>query len=254
MKPIKQGIVWGILCRGDITPERAIVEAKRIGIQAFDFAPEEEWGRIKDAGLELSLIVGHASLRDGMNKPENHDRIADELLANIDKAAQWGIHNLCCFSGDRYFGLSEIAGTEICAECMKRVAPAAEAQGVMLTMELLNSRVSHPGYQCDHTEWGVHMCKLVDSPNVKLLYDIFHMQIMEGDLIRTIQNNIGYFAHMHTAGNPGRNDLDDQQEIYYPAIARAVAALDYDGFVTHEFGPKGDNLAAIEQAYAAWSV
>ena len=137
---------------------------------------------------------------------------------------------------------------------MSRIAPYAEEKGVTLTMELLNSRVSHPGYQCDHTEWGVHMCKLVGSPRVKLLYDIFHMQIMEGDLIRTIQNNIQYIAHFHTAGNPGRNDLDDQQEIYYPAIARAVAALDYDGFVTHEFGPKGDNVAAVEQAFAAWTV
>jgi len=254
VKPIKQGICWGILCRGDITPEQAVAHAKRIGLSAFDFAPEEEWPRIKDAGLELSLVSGHASLRDGMNKPENHDRIVDELSANLDKAAQFGIHNLCCFSGDRYFNLSEIAGTEICAECMSRVAPLAEDKGVTLTMELLNSRVSHPGYQCDRTEWGVHMCKLVASPRVKLLYDIFHMQIMEGDLIRTIQNNIATFAHFHTAGNPGRNDLDDQQEIYYPAIARAVAELDYDGFVTHEFSPKGDNVAAIEQAVAAWTV
>ncbi|MEI6502569.1 MAG: TIM barrel protein [Armatimonadota bacterium] len=254
MKPIKQGICWGIICRGDITPERAIVEAKRIGIQAFDFAPAEEWQRIKDAGLELSLVVGHASLRDGLNKRENHDRIFDELMANIDNAAKFGIHNLCCLSGDRYFNLSELAGVEICAEILARVAPFAEEKGVMLTTELLNSRVDHPGYQCDSTEWGVHLCKLVDSPNVKLLYDIYHMQIMEGDLIRTIRNNIGYIAHFHTAGNPGRNDLDDQQEIYYPAIARAIAALDYDGFVTHEFGPKGDNLAAIQQAYEAWNV
>lgn len=254
MKPIKQGIVWSILCQGDITPEKALQEAKRIGLKAFDFAPEEEWQRIRDAGFELSLVVGHQSLRDGMNKPENHDRIADELMGNIDKAAKFGIHNLCCFSGDRYFNLSEIAGTEICAECMKRVAPYAEEKAVTLTMELLNSRVDHPGYQCDRTEWAVHMCKLVDSPRVKLLYDIYHMQIMEGDLIRTIQNNIDYFAHFHTAGNPGRKNLDDQQEIYYPAIARAVAALDYDGFVTHEFGPKGNNVAAIEQAFAAWNV
>jgi hydroxypyruvate isomerase len=252
VKPIKQGICWGILCSGDVTPEKAVVLAKEIGIQAFDFAPEEEWQRIKDAGLELSLIVGHQSLRDGMNKPENHDRIVDELSANIEKAAQWGIHNLCCFSGDRYFNLSEIGGTEFCAECMKRVAPLAEEKGVNLTMELLNSRVDHPGYQCDRTEWGVHMCKLVASPRVRLLYDIYHMQIMEGDIIRTIQNNVQWIAHFHTAGNPGRKNLDDQQELYYPAISRALQALDYNGFVTHEFGPKGNNVDAVRQAVEAW--
>jgi len=254
VKPIKQGICWGIVCRGDITPERAVAEAKKIGYQAFDFAPEDQWQRIKDAGMELSLISGHQSLRDGMNKPENFDRIHDELMANIEKGAKFGVHNLCCLSGDRYFGLSEIQGIENCAAVLKSVASFAEEKGIVLTTELLNSRVSHPGYQCDHTEWAVHMCKMVDSPSVKVLYDIFHMQIMEGDLIRTIQDNIDFIAHFHTAGNPGRNDLDDQQEIYYPAIARAVAALDYDGFVTHEFGPKGDNLAAIKQAYDAWNV
>ncbi len=254
MKPIKQGIVWGILCQRDITPDKAVKLAKEIGLQAFDFAPEEEWGRIKDAGLELSLVIGHQSLTDGMNKRENHSRIIDELSANIEKAAQWGIHNLCCFSGNRYFGISDLVGTEICAECMSQVAPLAEEKGVTLVMELLNSRVSHPGYQCDHTEWGVHMCKLVNSPRVRLLYDIFHMQIMEGDLIRTIQDNIQWIAHFHTAGNPGRQNLDDQQEIYYPAIARAVAELDYEGFVVHEFSPKGDNVEAIRQAVAAWTV
>lgn len=254
MGAIKQGIVWGIVCRGDVTPEQAIAECQKTGYAAFDFAPEEHWGRIKDAGMELSLIVGHQSLRDGMNKPENHERIYDELMANIEKAAQSGVHNLCCFSGDRYFNLSEIRGTEICAEIMSRVAPFAEENDVTLTMELLNSRVSHPGYQCDRTEWGVHMCKLVCSPRVKLLYDIFHMQIMEGDLIRTIQNNIDYISHFHTAGNPGRNDLDEHQEIYYPAIARAVAELDYQGFVTHEFSPKGDNLEAMRAAYRVWDV
>lgn len=254
MKPIKQGICWGIICRDGRSAQETIDAAKEIGFVAFDFAPEEEWQRVRDSGMELSLVVGHASLRDGLNKPENHDRIYDELMGNIEKAATFGIHNLCCLSGDRYFNLSEIQGMENCAAILGRVAPFAEEKGVMLTTELLNSRVNHPGYQCDNTEWAVHMCKLVDSPNVKLLYDIYHMQIMEGDLIRTIQNNIDYLKHFHTAGNPGRNDLDDQQEIYYPAIARAVAALDYDGFVTHEFGPKGECLAACRQAFEAWNV
>jgi hydroxypyruvate isomerase len=254
MKPIKQAICWGVICQGSVTPEQAVQEAKAIGFQAFDFAPEEHWAMIREAGLELSLIGGHQSLRDGMNKRENHDRIYRELKANIEKAAQWGIHNLCCFSGDRYFGVSDLVGAELCAEVMAKAAPVAQTHGVTLVMELLNSRVDHLGYMCDRTEWAVHMCKLVNSPRVKLLYDIYHMQIMEGDLIRTIRDNLQWFAHFHTAGNPGRRDMDETQEIYYPAVARAVAELEYGGFVAHEFGPKGDPIAAAKAAYAAWLV
>lgn len=254
MKAIKQAICWGVICQQGVTPEQAIAEAKRIGYKAFDFAPEEQWSAIREAGLELSLVVGHQSLRDGMNKRENHERIYRELKTNIQKAAEWGVHNLCCFSGDRYFDISDLVGAEICAEVMAKAAPVAESYGVNLVMELLNSKVDHKGYMCDHTEWGVHMCKMVNSPRVKLLYDIYHMQIQEGDLIRTIRDNIEWIAHFHTAGNPGRRDMDATQEIYYPAIARAVAELDYDGFVAHEFGPKGEPIAAAEAAYKTWLV
>ncbi len=254
MEPIKQGICWGVICQQGVTPEQAISEAKRIGYKAFDFAPEDQWPAIRDAGLELSLVVGHQSLTDGMNKRENHDRIYHELKANIEKAAEWGIRNLCCFSGNRYFGISDLVGAELCAEVMAKAGPVAESYGVNLVMELLNSKVDHPGYMCDHTEWGAHMCKLVNSPRVKLLYDIYHMQIQEGDLIRTIRDNIEWIAHFHTAGNPGRRDMDETQEIYYPAIARALADLGYEGFVSHEFGPKGEPIAAAEGAYKAWLV
>ncbi|MFQ6097700.1 MAG: hydroxypyruvate isomerase family protein [Armatimonadota bacterium] len=171
----------------------------------------------------------------------------------ISITAANNIPSLICFSGNRE-GLDDLQGLRNCAACLKRVAGYAEDKGVTLCTELLNSKVNHPDYQCDHTAWGVVLCELVGSPNVKLLYDIYHMQIMEGDIIRTIQNNIEHIGHFHTAGNPGRHDMDDEQELYYPAIARAIANLDYDGFVGHEFSPKGDKMQAMKAAYEVWNV
>ena len=254
MKPIKQAVCWGCFYRDTMKPEEYVKVVKDTGFQAIDFAPEEHYPLIKDAGLEISLAIGHGTLRDGMNKRENHDRIEEELLKSLETAEKFGIRNLCCFSGDRHFAIDDLVGTEICAEIMARVAPVAEAKGVNLTMELLSSRDSHPGYMCDRTGWGVHMCKMSRSPRVKLLYDIFHMQSMEGDHIRTIRANISWISHFHTAGHPGRRDLDDQQEIYYPAIARAVAELDFDGFVAHEYSPKGDPIGSMKAAYRTWLV
>ena len=135
------------------------------------------------------------------------------------------------------------------ADGLAPVTEAAEAAGVSLNIELLNSKVDHPGYQCDHTAWGVAVCRRVGSPRVKLLYDIYHMQIMEGDLCRTITENIDFIGHFHTAGNPGRRDMDETQEIYYPAVVRAIRETGYDGYVAHEFSPKGDKLEALERAF-----
>ena len=163
-------------------------------------------------------------------------------------AEQWKIPNLICFSGSRE-AIDDTEGADITAEGLRRVAPAAEAAGVNLVIELLNSKVDHPDYQCDHTAWGIQVCQMVDSPRVKLLYDIYHMQIMEGDIIRTIRAHHQYFAHYHTAGNPGRNDMDDTQELYYPPIIRAIQETGYDGYVGHEFIPKGDPIAALRAAY-----
>ena len=254
MKPIKQSGCWGCFCRGDVTPQQVIAEAGRIGYKSLEMGPQEHFGAIKEAGLDIAIFVGHKSLGDGMNKRENHARIEDELLASMEVAVQYGVPSLLCLSGNRYDGVSDLQGAEICAEILARAAKPAEEKGITLCMELLNSRVNHPGYMCDSTQWGVHVCKMVASPSVKLLYDIYHMQIMEGDLIRTIRDNIQWIGHFHTAGNPGRNDMDDSQEIYYPAIARAISELDYDGYVGHEFGPKGEPLAAMQAAYDVWNV
>jgi hydroxypyruvate isomerase len=194
---------------------------------------------------------GHGALT--LNQCENHDRIEAEINANLEKAVKWDIPALIVFSGNRN-GLPDAAGIEHTAEGLKRVAKAAEDAGVTLVLELLNSKVNHPDYQCDHTTWGVDVCKLVDSPCVKLLYDIYHMQIMEGDVISSIRDNIQHIGHCHTAGVPGRNELDENQELYYPAIMRAIAATDYDGYVGQEYTPKGDPLVGLQQAYDVCNV
>ena len=164
-----------------------------------------------------------------------------------------GIPALICFSGNRNAGQSDEDGLEATVAGLKRAAPYAERRGVNLNLELLNSRVDHPGYQADHTAWGAEVCRRVGSPRVRLLYDIYHMQIMEGDVIRTIGDNIRWIGHFHTAGNPGRKDLDDSQELQYAAICAAIAETGYDLFLAHEFTPKGDPIEALRRAFEVCS-
>jgi hydroxypyruvate isomerase len=248
MGRIKQSVSWWCFAPSRLEPRQFVRAAAEIGYVAIDLAKEEHWQLIKDHGLAIASIGGHASIASGLNRRDQHDRIEQEILASIAHAERWGVPNLVCFSGNRA-GLDDAEGAEICAEGLRRVAPAAEAAGVNLVIELLNSKVDHPDYQCDHTAWGVSVCQMVDSPRVKLLYDIYHMQIMEGDIIRTIRDFHPYFAHYHTAGNPGRNDMDDTQELNYPPIMRAIAETGYDGYVGHEFIPKGDPVAALRAAF-----
>ncbi len=252
MAAIKQSLAWWALAN-KVGAETLIKESKRIGYAGVEMAPEDLWPQITDGGLQIITMGGHKSLGDGLNRRENHDRIESELNANLELAVKWHIPALIVFSGNRN-GLPDAAGIEHTAEGLSRVAKAAEQAGVTLVLELLNSKVNHPDYQCDHTAWGVDVCKLVNSPRVKVLYDIYHMQIMEGDVIRTLRDNIEYIGHFHTAGNPGRNELDENQELYYPAICRAIAATAYDGYVGQEFTPKGEPVAALEQAYEACDV
>lgn len=233
-------------------------EARAIGYRAAEF-----WDRFslrdpdyeqvieaaKRAGLAVASMIGHASLPDGLNKPENHDRIESELRDSIDVAVRHGIPGLICFSGNRNPDQSDLEGLVETARGLRRISGYAEEKGINLNVELLNSRVNHPGYQCDSTTWGVAMCEMVDSPRVKLLYDIYHMQIMEGDVVRTIQRNVRFIGHFHTAGNPDRQDLDDDQELNYRFICKAIAATGYQGYVGHEFKPKGDPLKALQDAF-----
>ena len=248
MARIKQSATGWSFIQGDLTPEDFIRGAAEVGLLAVELVDEQYWPLVKDLGLNIATFIGHSSLTDGLNKRENHDRIEDELLANIELAAENDIPGLITFSGNRYEGLSDEEGIDVIAEGLSRVTKAAEENGVNLCLELLNSKVNHPDYQCDSTAWGVEVCKRVNSPRAKLLYDIYHMQIMEGDIIRTLQDNIEYIGHFHTAGNPGRHDLDEEQEINYPPIMQAIAETGYDLYVGHEFIPKGDPIEGLRAA------
>ena len=254
---IKQSLCYPIFKPKDMSLDDLFKIGAEIGYAAVEFwnrENEEDYEEVietaKKHGLAVASMSGHHSLPDGLNKRSNHDRIEAELRESIDIAAQHGIPGLICFSGNRQPFQTELEAIEAVADGFKRIAPYAEEKGVNLNMELLNSKVNHPGYQCDHTAWGVAVCERVNSPRVKLLYDIYHMQIMEGDIIRTIRDNIQWIGHFHTAGNPGRNDMDDTQELNYAGICRAIAATGYDLYVGHEFRPKGDLIEAMRQTFA----
>ena len=229
-------------------PLSGFQEVFDLGVTGIEMPSPQEYEPLRDMGFTIVSIAGHKSLGDGLNKRENHVRIRDEIAASLETARKYEIPNLIVFSGNRD-GKSEQEGAANTIEGLNLVKQMAEDAGVTLIMELLNSKVDHPGYQCDHTSWGVQVVSAVNSPRIKLLYDIYHMQIMEGDLIRNIRDHIEHIGHFHTAGNPGRNDLDDQQEIYYPAVARAIHNAGYRDWVGHEFTPKGATLPALQQAY-----
>jgi len=247
MVAIKQSVsAW---CFERTTSPRDLARTlAEIGYAGVDLVDQEHWPLFKEHGLAIAAVNGHRSIEEGLNRRENHDRIEQEISANLDLAVRWGIANLIVFSGNRR-GLDDDAGAEITAEGLRRVAGAAEDAGVTLVLELLNSKVDHPDYQADHTAWGVRVCDMVGSSRVKLLYDIYHMQIMEGDIIRTIRDNASYIGHYHTAGNPGRHEIGAAQELYYPAIMRAILATGYSGYVGQEFVPAGDPTAALREAF-----
>jgi hydroxypyruvate isomerase len=245
---MKQSFSWWCF-EGKIELQELLVKARQMGLDGIELIDPEHWPTVRKHGLEIASHRGHDSIESGLNDHTNHDRIERELTQSIRIAERFCCPNVIAFSGPRRAGLSEATGAQITAEGLSRLAPIAESAGVNLVLELLNSKVDHPAYQADHTEWGVKVCQMVNSPRVRLLYDIYHMQIMEGDVIRTLQVHHPWFCHYHTAGNPGRNELDDAQELYYPAIFRAIKATEYSGFIGHEFVPKGDPIKALEAAY-----
>lgn len=245
---MKQSFTYWSFANKGLSVDELLKAAADIGYDAVELLDEPDFPLSKKYGLAMSAHRGHLGLTKGMNRREHHAEIMQELEDNIKIAEAWNVPTLICFSGNRD-GLSNDEGAEVSAEILRKAAPLAEGAGVTLVLELLNSKVDHPDYQCDHTLWGVKVIEMVNSPNVKLLYDIYHMQIMEGDLIRTIQNNHQHFGHYHTAGNPGRNELSETQEIYYPPVFRAIRDTGYTGYVAHELIPTGDVKAALKQAF-----
>ena len=259
MGRINQSYCLPLYLKGGIGLDDLVRRTREMGFAAVEIwqrekAPFEELVEVAGRhGLRIASMVGHIGLTVGLNSRAEHSRIQDELHESIDLAAEHNIPGLICFSGNRE-GRDDEESIEVCAEGLRPVAPHAEEKGINLNIELLNSEVNHPDYQCDHTAWGVRVCQAVGSPRAKLLYDIYHMQIMEGDLIRTVTENIQYIGHFHTAGNPRRGPLDETQEIYYPAVMRAIADAGYDLYVGHEFGYQGDPLEALAAAYDVCNV
>jgi len=248
MSRIRQSVAWWGFVPDKLPPEQFVRAVADAGYAGIDLVPQEYWPLVTSYGLAIASSDGHASITLGLNRSDQHARIEHETRQRLVLAQEWGIPNLICFSGNRE-GIDDATGIEITAAGLRRVAPAAAAAGVTLVLELLNSKVDHPDYQADHTRWGVQVCQQVASPRVKLLYDVYHMQIMEGDIIRTLQATHPLIGHYHDAGNPGRHEPDETQEIQYPAVWRAIAATGYDGYIAHEFIPRGDALEALRTTY-----
>lgn len=211
------------------------------GIYNIDLIKERNWERIKNQGMNLTMgYIEEISFKDGFNQLRNHEKLISLYTKNIPILASFGFNNLLCFSGNRE-GLSDEQGLENAAQALKKIMPLAEKHKVTLSMELLNSKINHPDYHSDHTAWGVELCQRVASPNFKLLFDIYHMQIMEGNLINTIEKYHPYISHFHVAGVPGRHEIDEKQEINYSAVMEAIVKTGYNGTVSQEFIPSTQN-------------
>jgi len=236
-------------CFGDIPLEDFLKKLNEFGIKAIDLIGPKDWALLKKYNILCSMCNGaEISLTEGWNDPQYHETLIDNYLTIIPKVAAAGYTNLICFSGNRN-GIDDKTGLENCVSGLQKILPTAEKHGVVIQMELFN-QIDHPDYMCDSSEWGIALCKALDSDNFKLLYDIYHMQIQEGDIIRTIQNNHRYFGHYHTAGVPGRHEIDESQELYYPAIMRAILETGYSGYVAQEFIPtKAIKLEALKESF-----
>ncbi|MDQ0105411.1 hydroxypyruvate isomerase [Chitinophaga terrae (ex Kim and Jung 2007)] len=238
----------------DMPLEELCVAAKQIGIPSIDLVSPHDFKILKKYNMHCAMVSSNNKdfgITNGFNNVANHDKMVDYFKELIDATAAAGFTNLICFSGNRN-GMDDMQGLKNCARGIHRVIGYAEKKKVNLVMELLNSRVNHPDYQCDHTAWGVELCKHIASDNFKLLYDIYHMQIMDGDIIHHIRDYHQYFAHYHTGGVPGRHEIDNSQELNYPAIMKAIYETGYKGYVAQEFVPsskdKKGQLASLQQA------
>jgi hydroxypyruvate isomerase len=236
-------------CFDSLSVDQLCVEAKKIGIKAIDLVGPKDWPILKKHGIYSSMCNGaEINLVDGWNNPKNHATLIKNYSEMIPLVSKAGYKNLICFSGNKN-GMDDETGIRNCVEGLQKVLPLAEKNNVVLVMELLNSKIDHKDYQCDRTSWGVALAKELNSENFKLLYDIYHMQIDEGDVIRTIRENHKYIAHYHTAGVPGRHEIDESQELYYPAIIKAIKDTGFKGYLAQEFIPaQPDKLASLRKA------
>ena len=244
-------------CYRNIDLDTLCREGKKFGLQSVELLNPDQFATIRKHDMDCAMVsypsgktpqgVKVGGIPKAFNRLEHHDTLFAIYEERIKQTAKAGLNNLICFSGNRD-GMDDEEGLKNCAIGLKRLMPLAEKHKVTITMELLNSRVNHKDYMCDHTEWGVDLCKAIGSDRFKLLYDIYHMQIMEGDCIRRIGQFHEYISHYHTGGVPGRAEIDDSQELYYPAIIRAIVKTGYKGYVGQEFIPKRkDKLASLKQ-------
>jgi hydroxypyruvate isomerase len=251
-KVVKKGRIKQSICRGCLgklklsRDEEAAVAAK-MGLLGLDLVGRGDWDAVKKHGLVATMVPGAGSIKKGLNNKSMHPKFLEDFKKNIKAAAEYKWPNVICMAGDRQ-GISDEEGMDNCRTILTEAVKIAEDADVTICMELLNSRVNHPGYMCDKSAWGFELCRRVNSPRFKMLYDIYHMQIMEGDLIATIRKNIDMIGHFHTAGVPGRHELDENQEIYYPAVMRAIVESGYQGYVAHEYTPVRDPTESLVQA------
>ena len=253
---LKQGVTAGVF-DPKLSFEEKCRLAAELGCKGFDLVRPEDWPVLKKYGLTPSMSPQNAgvTIADALNNKENHDRIENTFRPALDQCAAGGCPNFITFSGNRR-GMPDEQGADNCVAFLNRVKAQAEDKGVTICMELLNSKVNHKDYMCDHSRWGVDVVKRVNSPRVKLLFDIYHMQIMEGDITRTIRENIQWIAHFHTGGVPGRHEIDESQELNYRFVASAIADLGFAGFVSHEYtpAPGHDAKESLKQALSIMSV
>jgi hydroxypyruvate isomerase len=243
---IKQSVSrW---CYKDIPLDKLCAYSAQIGCKAIDLLGPEDYEVPRRYGLICAMgYGGGGDIPNALNRVENHAKIEEGLRKNIPLAAKAGIPNVITFSGNRA-GMSDEEGAKNTIIGLNRIKKIGEDNGVVICLELLNSKVNHKDYMCDHTAWGVQVVQAVNSPNVKLLYDIYHMQIMEGDLVKTIQDNIQWIAHFHTGGVPGRHELDGTQEVQWDGVMRGIVATNFHGYVAHEFVPTRDPLTSLREA------
>ena len=241
---IKQSVCkW---CFGDTPMETLAAHGAHIGLKSIELVGPDSWPTLKKHGLICAMTPSHG-ITDGLNRKENHEECLTRIRRGIEASAEAGFPNVICFSGIRN-GMDDAEGLKNCVHAIKQVVALAEEKNVNLCMELLNSKRTHPDYMCDRTHWGVELVKAVGSPRFRLLYDIYHMQVQEGDVIDTIRENHQYIAHYHTAGVPGRHEMDENQELWYPAVVRAIIDTGYTGYLGQEFIPTRDPLPALTQA------